>query len=121
MKGKLVGVAHDCNDIPDAAMTLAVAAMFAHGPTTIRNVYNWRVKETERMVAIVTECRKLGAEVAPALSPYVLFSIQINSLNQFSAFDEINFQLFPSGLRICTAGLRICTDLLWMIENFTHV
>ena len=44
-------------------MTLAVAALFANGPTAIRNVYNWRVKETERMVAIVTELRKLGAQV----------------------------------------------------------
>lgn len=60
---KLKGVDVDCGDIPDAAMTLAVVAMFAEGPTTIRNVYSWRVKETERMVAIVTELRKLGAEV----------------------------------------------------------
>lgn len=59
----LRAVDHDCNDIPDAAMTLAVAALFAEGTTTIRNVYNWRVKETERMVAIVTELRKLGATV----------------------------------------------------------
>jgi 3-phosphoshikimate 1-carboxyvinyltransferase len=62
-RGQLQGIQHDCNDIPDAAMTLAVAALFANGPTRIDNVYNWRVKETERMVAIVTECRKLGAEV----------------------------------------------------------
>ena len=41
----------------------ALAALFADGPTRIDNVYNWRVKETERMVAIVAECRKLGAEV----------------------------------------------------------
>ena len=61
--GQLTGIDHDCNDIPDAAMTLAVAALFAEGPTAIRNVYNWRVKETERMVAIVTELRKLGAQV----------------------------------------------------------
>ena len=40
----LQGIDHDCNDIPDAAMTLAVAALFAKGPTRIRNVYNWRVK-----------------------------------------------------------------------------
>ncbi|MEW5319697.1 MAG: hypothetical protein WDW38_010835 [Sanguina aurantia] len=59
----LLAVDHDCNDIPDAAMTLAVAALFAQGTTRIRNVYNWRVKETERMVAIVTELRKLGATV----------------------------------------------------------
>lgn len=60
---KLKGVDHDCNDIPDAAMTAAVAALYAEGPTAIRNVFNWRVKETERMVAIVTELTKLGATV----------------------------------------------------------
>ena len=59
----LVAVDEDCNDIPDAAMTLAVLALFAKGTTTIRNVYNWRLKETERMKAIVTELRKLGAIV----------------------------------------------------------
>ncbi|KAA8499420.1 3-phosphoshikimate 1-carboxyvinyltransferase, chloroplastic [Porphyridium purpureum] len=60
---KLRGVDVDCGDIPDAAMTLAVVALFADGKTAIRNVYNWRVKETERMKAIVTELRKLGAHV----------------------------------------------------------
>ena len=49
--------------MPDAAMTLAVAALFADGTTTIRDVASWRVKETERMIAICTETRKLGAEV----------------------------------------------------------
>ena len=44
-------------------MTLAVAALFAEGSTAIRNVYNWRVKETERMVAIVTELGRMGVEV----------------------------------------------------------
>ncbi len=63
---KLKGIDHDCNDIPDAAMTAAVAALFAEGQTAIRNVYNWRVKETERMKAIVTELGKLGAEVSCA-------------------------------------------------------
>ena len=60
---RLRGIDVDMNAMPDAAMTLAVAALFAEGPTAIRNVYNWRVKETERMVAIVTELRKLGATV----------------------------------------------------------
>lgn len=60
---KLRGVDVDCVDIPDAAMGLATTALFAEGPTAIRNVYNWRVKETERMKAIVSELRKLGAEV----------------------------------------------------------
>jgi len=61
----LKGVDVDCGEIPDAAMTLSVVGLFAQDakPTAIRNVYNWRVKETERMKAIVTELRKLGAEV----------------------------------------------------------
>ncbi|CAN7063394.1 unnamed protein product [Brassica rapa subsp. trilocularis] len=51
------------NKMPDVAMTLAVVALFADGPTTIRDVASWRVKETERMIAICTELRKLGATV----------------------------------------------------------
>jgi 3-phosphoshikimate 1-carboxyvinyltransferase len=62
-RGQLQGIDVNMNAMPDAAMTLAVAALFAQGPTAIRDVYNWRVKETERMVAIVTELRKLGATV----------------------------------------------------------
>ncbi|GLT51934.1 hypothetical protein SLA2020_253050 [Shorea laevis] len=51
------------NKMPDVAMTLAVVALFADGPTAIRDVASWRVKETERMIAICTELRKLGATV----------------------------------------------------------
>lgn len=53
----------DLNDIPDAAMTLAVVALFARGPSTLRNVAGWRVKETDRLHAMATELRKLGAQV----------------------------------------------------------
>jgi 3-phosphoshikimate 1-carboxyvinyltransferase len=53
----------DLNHIPDAAMTAAVAALFARGPSTIRNVASWRVKETDRIAAMATELRKFGAEV----------------------------------------------------------
>jgi len=60
---KLKGGVFDCLKIPDAAMTLAVVAMFAEGKTEIRNVYSWRLKETERMKAIVSECTSLGAFV----------------------------------------------------------
>lgn len=62
-RGRLTGVDMDLNHIPDAAMTVATLALFATGTTTIRNVYNWRVKETDRMTAMATELRKLGAEV----------------------------------------------------------
>jgi 3-phosphoshikimate 1-carboxyvinyltransferase len=53
----------DCNHIPDAAMTLAVMALYADGPSTLRNIGSWRVKETDRLVAMATELRKLGAAV----------------------------------------------------------
>ena len=53
----------DCNHIPDAAMTLAVMALYAEGTTTLRNIASWRVKETDRLAAMATELRKLGAEV----------------------------------------------------------
>lgn len=53
----------DLNHIPDAAMTIATTALFAQGTTTIRNIYNWRVKETDRIAAMTTELRKLGATV----------------------------------------------------------
>lgn len=62
-KGELNGVDLDLNAIPDAAMTIATAALFAKGPTAIRNVYNWRVKETDRLAAMATELRKVGASV----------------------------------------------------------
>ncbi len=53
----------DCNHIPDAAMTLAVMALYAQGTTTLRNIASWRVKETDRIRAMATELRKLGASV----------------------------------------------------------
>ena len=53
----------DCNAIPDAAMTLAVMALFADGPCTLRNIASWRVKETDRLAAMACELRKLGATV----------------------------------------------------------
>jgi 3-phosphoshikimate 1-carboxyvinyltransferase len=61
--GRLRGVDLDLNAIPDAAMTVAVLALFAHGATRIRNIANWRVKETDRLTAMATELRKVGAQV----------------------------------------------------------
>lgn len=59
----LRGIDIDLNAIPDAAMTIATLAVLAEGPTTIRNVGNWRVKETDRMAAMQKELTKLGAMV----------------------------------------------------------
>ncbi len=57
----------DCNHIPDAAMTLAVMALYADGPNTLRNIASWRVKETDRLAAMACELRKLGATVEEGL------------------------------------------------------
>ncbi len=62
-RGELHAIDMDMNHIPDAAMTIATTALFAKGTTTLRNIYNWRVKETDRLFAIATELRKVGAEV----------------------------------------------------------
>lgn len=62
-QGELRGIDMDMNHIPDAAMTIATTALFAKGETIIRNIYNWRVKETDRLSAMAAELRKIGAEV----------------------------------------------------------
>ncbi len=62
-RGKLKAIDADFNHIPDAAMTVAVAALFADGPSTLRNIGSWRVKETDRIAAMAIELRKLGAVV----------------------------------------------------------
>ena len=59
----LKAITLDCNHIPDAAMTLAVMALYADGPTTLANIASWRVKETDRLAAMAAELRKLGASV----------------------------------------------------------
>jgi len=59
----LAAIDRDCNDIPDAAMTLAALALFADGPSRLTNIASWRVKETDRLAAMATELRKVGAVV----------------------------------------------------------
>jgi len=61
--GVLKAIDADFNHIPDAAMTIAVAALYADGTSTLRNIASWRVKETDRLSAMATELRKLGATV----------------------------------------------------------
>ena len=61
--GPLKPIDADFNHIPDAAMTIALAALYADGPSTLRNIGSWRVKETDRIHAMATELRKLGATV----------------------------------------------------------
>ena len=88
----LQGVDEDCGDIPDVAMTLAIVGLFAQGRTTIRNVYNWRVKETERMLAMVTELTKLGAKVEEGRDYLVVEGLKpnqvLNSNVEIETYDD---------------------------------
>ncbi len=61
--GALKAIDADFNHIPDAAMTIAVAALYANGTSTLRNIGSWRVKETDRIAAMAKELRKLGTIV----------------------------------------------------------
>ena len=74
--GVIKGLDKDFNAIPDAAMTVAPLALFADKPTIIRNVANWRVKETDRLSAMATELRKLGADVEEGADFLKIYPIQ---------------------------------------------
>lgn len=72
----LKGLTVDCKMIPDAAMTLATLALFAQGPTKLLNIGSWRVKETDRIHAMTTELKKIGAEVVNNLDSIKIFPPQ---------------------------------------------
>ncbi|OAY68154.1 3-phosphoshikimate 1-carboxyvinyltransferase, chloroplastic [Ananas comosus] len=76
------------NKMPDVAMTLAVVALFANGPTAIRDVASWRVKETERMVAICTELRKLGATVEEGPDYCIITPPEKLSVTAIDTYDD---------------------------------
>lgn len=86
--GTLTGIDVDLNAIPDAAMTLAVVALFAEGPTRIRGVANWRVKETDRIAAMATELRKLGATVEEFEDGLAIFPPKQRHPAQIATYDD---------------------------------
>jgi 3-phosphoshikimate 1-carboxyvinyltransferase len=110
--GKLKAIDLDCNHIPDAAMTLAVAALFADGTTVLRNIASWRVKETDRIAAMATELRKVGAIVEEG-ADYIKVTPQSSILNPAVGIDTYDdhrmamcFSLaaFGAGIRINDPG-----------------
>ena len=86
---KLRAIDADFNHIPDAAMTIAVLALFADGPSTLRNIASWRVKETDRIAAMATELRKLGAAVEEG-ADYLRITppVQFNSNAAIDTYDD---------------------------------
>ena len=109
---KLKGVDVDCGEIPDAAMTLAVAALFAEGPTTIRNVYSWRLKETERMKAIVAECTKLGATVEEFRDYCIIHPPKDNKVN-----DNVLIETYDDHRMAMTFSLAACAGVNVIIND----
>jgi 3-phosphoshikimate 1-carboxyvinyltransferase len=109
---KLKGVDVDCGKIPDAAMTLAVAALFAEGPTTIRNVYSWRLKETERMQAIVAECTKLGATVEEFRDYCIIHPPKDNKVN-----DNVVIETYDDHRMAMTFSLAACGGVNVIIND----
>jgi 3-phosphoshikimate 1-carboxyvinyltransferase len=108
--GKLKSIDLDCNHIPDAAMTLAVCALFADGVTTLRNIASWRVKETDRIAAMAAELRKLGATVeegadfiriTPPQSPKLAAQCSIDT------YDDHRMAMCFSLAAFCQTGVRI--------------
>ncbi|MEI7456432.1 MAG: bifunctional 3-phosphoshikimate 1-carboxyvinyltransferase/cytidylate kinase [Nitrosomonadales bacterium] len=112
VSGKLQAIDLDCNHIPDAAMTLAVAALYAEGTTTLRNIASWRVKETDRIHAMATELRKVGAlveegedfiRITPLLSlPSSLFPLPspIDTYDDHRMAMCFSLAAFGNGIRI---------------------
>jgi 3-phosphoshikimate 1-carboxyvinyltransferase len=109
---RLRGVDVDCDKIPDAAMTLAVAALFAEGPTTIRNVYSWRLKETERMKAIVAECTKLGATVEEFRDYCIIHPPKDNIIN-----DNVLIETYDDHRMAMTFSLAACGGVNVIIND----
>lgn len=89
INGKLNGITIDCTEIPDAAMTLAVAALFAEGPTRLNGIASWRVKETDRITAMATELKKVGAIVEEG-SDYIVIQAPASQDDWKSPSDGID-------------------------------
>ncbi|KAH7668322.1 3-phosphoshikimate 1-carboxyvinyltransferase protein [Dioscorea alata] len=87
-KKRLRAIDVNMNKMPDVAMTLAVVALFADGPTAIRDVASWRVKETERMIAICTELRKLGATVEEGPDYCVITPPEKLNITSIDTYDD---------------------------------
>jgi 3-phosphoshikimate 1-carboxyvinyltransferase len=99
--GKLRAIDMDLNHIPDAAMTAAVLALFADGPSTLRNIASWRVKETDRIAAMATELRKLGADVEEGTD---FLKIKPNRLNEGVAIDTYDDHRMAMSFSLASLG-----------------
>jgi 3-phosphoshikimate 1-carboxyvinyltransferase len=108
---KLRAIDGDFNHIPDAAMTIAVLALFADGPSTLRNIGSWRVKETDRIAAMARELAKLGAGVEEGedwlrvIPPKVWRPAAIDTYDDHRMAERLKFYYLDSGAIYRAAAL----------------
>ncbi len=106
-RNQLHGISRDYNAIPDAAMTIATTALFAQGPTLISNVYNWRVKETDRLAAMATELRKVGAVVEEGID-YIRIEPPVEIQHaSIATYNDHRMAMCFSLLAFASAGVTI--------------
>lgn len=106
---RLEGIDVDLNDIPDAAMTLAAIAPLADGPTVIRNVGNWRVKETDRMAALCNELTKVGAIVSVDGDDLHVYPPEAGTITpaEIETYDDHRMAMCFSVLGLAREGIKI--------------
>ena len=100
----------DCNHIPDAAMTLGVMALYADGPSTLRNIASWRVKETDRIAAMAAELRKLGAEVEEGADFIRITPPSVWQAASLHTYDDHRMAMCGSLAAFNAAGLPVRID-----------
>lgn len=107
--GKLTAIDIDMNHIPDMVQTLAVVALFAEGTTTVRNVWNLRVKETDRLAALETELKKLGARVQTTRDSITITPPPQNQLTPASiaTYDDHRMAMSFAIAGLRSSGIRI--------------
>lgn len=96
----------DCNHIPDAAMTLAVTALFAEGITTLRNIASWRLKETDRLAAMANELRKLGAIIEEGVD-YLRITPPANGLIPHAVIDTYDDHRMAMSFSLASFGAPV--------------
>lgn len=104
---RLRGVDVDLNDMPDMVQTLAVVALFAEGKTTIRNIANLRVKETDRLAALATELRRVGADVGELADGLVISPPPQVTPATIQTYDDHRMAMAFALLTLAVPGVRI--------------
>jgi 3-phosphoshikimate 1-carboxyvinyltransferase len=126
-RGTLHGGDFDLNAIPDAAMTIATTALFAEGPTIIKNVYNWRLKETDRLHAMATELRKTGAVVEESRDALHITPPATIRRARVATYDDHRMAMCFALLTFAPAGVEIedpnCCSKTYpeFFTDFSHI